>query len=397
MTSYQSLQYGISPPLVYSAPTKRSTTTQVRQSVSKISSSPILTTVLEILGGWVAVLNSNRQVLAMNHAFLDKLKIKDPAKVLGLRPGEILSCAHANDSNGGCGTGQFCETCGAALALAAAEQTDQPQERECVLTIKDADRTTDYFFSISCSPFQMEGEKFLLLSMRDISAENRRIALEHTFLHDISNVLMSLDGAVELLSDDPSQDDPALLAQIRNASDTLCREVRVQSLLCQEQPGECNLQYEDVLAKDVLRQVDAIFTHHHSTQGQTLVIDWPQSQRTFQTDIGLFVRVLINMVVNGFEAGEPGDQVRIGVKETPDNVTFHVWNRRPIPRDVQMRIFQRYFSTKSESGHGLGTYAMKLLGETLLKGKVDYTTSESAGTTFSIVHPRRAPVSDDNS
>jgi signal transduction histidine kinase len=118
------------------------------------------------------------------------------------------------------------------------------------------------------------------------------------------------------------------------------------------------------------------------------VVDWPQSEAPFETDIALLVRVLLNMVINAFEAGEPGDQVRIGIEEADEDVTFYVWNRQAIPESVSLRIFQRYFSTKPGDGRGWGTFATKLLGETLLKGKVTFSTSECAGTTFRIRHPR---------
>lgn len=53
-----------------------------------------------------------------------------------------------------------------------------------------------------------------------------------------------------------------------------------------------------------------------------------------------------------------------------------------------LRVFQRYFSTKSGDGRGLGTHMMKLVGETLLKGTVSFSSSAEDGTTFRIRLPR---------
>ena len=58
-----------------------------------------------------------------------------------------------------------------------------------------------------------------------------------------------------------------------------------------------------------------------------------------------------------------------------------------IPEDVSLQIFQRSFSTKSKKGRGLGTYMMKFIGEGHLGGNVDFTTSETEGTRFSIFIP----------
>ena len=61
-------------------------------------------------------------------------------------------------------------------------------------------------------------------------------------------------------------------------------------------------------------------------------------------------------------------------------------NNNYIPEDIQMQIFHRSFSTK-ESGRGLGTYSMRLVGENYLKGKVYFTSDKLKGTTFLIDLP----------
>jgi hypothetical protein len=72
------------------------------------------------------------------------------------------------------------------------------------------------------------------------------------------------------------------------------------------------------------------------------------------------------------------------VPESGDALAFHVHNPGEIPPAVAARIFQRSFTTKAGTGHGLGTYSMKLLGERYLGGKVSFTTGAEAGTVFSI-------------
>jgi signal transduction histidine kinase len=57
-----------------------------------------------------------------------------------------------------------------------------------------------------------------------------------------------------------------------------------------------------------------------------------------------------------------------------------------MPKEVQMQIFQRSFSTKGK-GRGIGTYSIKLLTETYLGGKVSFRSEERHGTTFRIDLP----------
>jgi sensor histidine kinase regulating citrate/malate metabolism len=69
-------------------------------------------------------------------------------------------------------------------------------------------------------------------------------------------------------------------------------------------------------------------------------------------------------------------------------VTFSVHNAAVMPPEVQMQVFQRSFSTKSEAGRGIGTHSMKLFGERYLGGDVRFISGEPEGTTFSITLPK---------
>ena len=84
----------------------------------------------------------------------------------------------------------------------------------------------------------------------------------------------------------------------------------------------------------------------------------------------------------------PGGEVKVNLESDERSVAFSVWNRQFMPDDIARRIFQGHFSTKREAGRGLGTYAMRLIGERYLKGRVDFTTSEQEGTWFRIALPR---------
>ena len=68
------------------------------------------------------------------------------------------------------------------------------------------------------------------------------------------------------------------------------------------------------------------------------------------------------------------------------SVEFSVHNPNPMPRNVQLQVFQRSFSTKG-SGRGLGTYSMKLLSERYLGGRVSFESNEESGTVFRARYP----------
>ncbi|UCE60714.1 MAG: HAMP domain-containing histidine kinase [Phycisphaerales bacterium] len=388
MTDTKQCQNGAAAPATYFATAERAKPQELRASVARITDNPLVTATLEVLAARVAVLNQNRQVLAVNHAFLLALGTDDPANVLGLRPGEVLHCTHATDHPSGCGTGKACATCGAAIVIVATQETGGPQERKCVLTTQQNGSKVDHIFVVRCSPFQEEGESLLLISMQDISAEQRHLALERAFLHDLSNMITVFAASTESLIETQSLAGPELLAQAHEAANTLIQEVNVQRLLCTDNAEAFRLGADEVHPTDILNRIQAVFTGHRAATGQSLVVERPQMDSPFRTAAGLLMRVLSNMTLNAFEAGDAGDQVRVGAEATAENVTFYVWNRQTIPQSVSSRVFQRYFSTKTGVGRGVGTFSMKLLGETLLKGQVSLATSEASGTTFRITLPR---------
>jgi signal transduction histidine kinase len=93
------------------------------------------------------------------------------------------------------------------------------------------------------------------------------------------------------------------------------------------------------------------------------------------------------MLLNALEASDGEPAVKFQIETADTNVIFSVWNRQAIAPHIAPRIFQRNFSTKSGSGRGLGTFSMRLFGETYLKGQVSFVTSEDQGTTFSLTLP----------
>jgi signal transduction histidine kinase len=137
---------------------------------------------------------------------------------------------------------------------------------------------------------------------------------------------------------------------------------------------------------DLFAELATIFATHPAARGKRLEAGRaPTTGLT--TDLSLLLRVLTNMLTNAFEATPDGGEVKLWAEEQGAGIVFHVWNRAPIPPEIALRVFQRHFSTKAEYGRGLGTYAMKLVGERMLGGKVDFQTSAEEGTVFRLRVP----------
>lgn len=363
------------------APPGRLSGEQLDSEVASCLENPVARVVLEAVESYALILNEQRQILAANAALLAALALEDPRCFQGLRPGEILDCVHVAEGPDGCGTSRACGRCGAVLAILAAQKEGQPVEGECLLSSHSDGKWNAREFQVRATPLKIGGHTFLVLVMRDISAQKRREVLEQLFLHDLMNTLQGLRGWTELLQMSPSNP-LAAAQQIVNISDHLTEEVMSQRILLRAERGELNAAIREIPLPEFLKELEGALQNHHGSADRSLEIKPVAPGHRIHSDPALLHRILLNMAVNAFEATPPGGRVRLATTHEDGGCQFTIHNPGHIPEDVASRIFLRSFSTKNSVGRGLGTYSMKLLGENILGGKVGFTTSAEAGTSF---------------
>lgn len=368
------------------APAHRAGPDAVERDVAALMGHPVLTTLLGTVGGLLAVLNEHRQILALNEAYLAYLGIKDPAALLGLRPGEAAHCIHAREMPGGCGTAQACATCGAAIAMVTSLGTEAAAEGTCALQVQRDGAVQDLYLKVRAMPFDLDGQRLLLLFLEDITAEQRRATLERVFFHDVNNLIGALLGNGEFMESGPAAARPECARQMQQLARRLAAEVELQRTFAQSGAVDLQATSRTVEPARLLEELRAAFAPRGAARGVSLQCETPEGLR-LTTDPALLARILSNMVTNALEASCAGETVRLSGAREDGEIVFAVWNPRPVPPAVAPRIFQRNFSTKGDLGRGLGTYSMKLFGEQVLGGKVTFTSSPEAGTTFTLRLP----------
>jgi len=372
----------------YFASAERSSPEAIREATLKIDSNPIVSEILRTFGSILAVLNRHRQIIAANEVLLETLGVSDVRDLLGLRPGEALRCTHAEAGPGGCGTSEFCSTCGAAVSIVLSQETGQPVERECLVTIK-GDREEAIEFNVRAVPTEYEGERYIILLIQDIRDKKRRESLEQVFFHDLLNSLAGLSGYLEIYGLTEPEQRGKMLEEIEFLCSNVVEQVRSQRVLSKIDKGNYQPELREVRVIELLQALEKTFASNGSGNFLVLELEKLTEDEVIETDYTLLLRVLINMCKNALEATPPGGRVRFWHEASPETVEFKVWNEGEIPREVAIRIFQRYFSTKKQPGRGLGTYSMKLFGEGFLHGKVGFTSSLEDGTVFSLRMARR--------
>lgn len=362
--------------------------------VRSTSENPLVDTIMKVVGGVVAVLNEHRQILAINQALLELFGIGDAIAVLGLRPGEAIGCIHAQEMPAGCGTSEFCRTCGAAIAMVTSLSDSRPVSKNCALAVERHGRREDLYLRVSACPMAFGERRLLMLFLQDITHQQKWAALERMFFHDINNLVTGLLGNSEMLLATGCEDDQELAHDIIKLSRRLAKEVAIQNSLSRTELNAYQPVFSTVMVREILGEARAAFANHPAARNKRIEYPDPAPDLAVQTDFPLFMRVFANMLMNALEASGEGEAVQVWLEQGEGMITFCVRNSQSIPPDVAKRIFQRNFSTKEERGRGLGTYCMKLIGEQVLSGDVSFDSSAEGGTVFRFTQRAVSPATD---
>jgi len=359
---------------------------------SEILNDKFLKEFLQTLPYTTAILDDENKIILANRVRLDGERNVSVEEFFGHNPGSALNCIHANNPEGTCHQKGVCRFCGLPNALLLAQKQDKKIIQETNITIEIADKTEkSYDVEIHASPFPYNNEKFILLSIIDISEQKRKRALERIFFHDVINKIGSLQNIIELLIEPEYQEEKQELTNLsKDIIKDLNEEILQQKNLISAESGDLEIHFKKVNTPKIIEESISQLVQYPDSQNIKIELSPDTPNINITTDPVIFKRILINMLKNAIEASKTGNIVTIGSKEKDQAVLFWVHNYSYIPENNQIKIFDRTYSTKGRD-RGLGTYSMKILGEQYLKGKVFFSTDRQTGTTFYIELPKEIP------
>jgi len=329
------------------------------------------------------ILDENRQIVFTNDILMKTLEIENVKQILGKRFGEAINCRFAFTEEHGCGTTEHCRYCGAVNAIMQSQKTGIKTTSECRIrrTVNEIENFLDV--EVTATPFVHENSKYTIFSLIDITDRKRRAIIEKIFFHDIMNVAAGLQGFFELFESIDENEQQEFIQMGASLTQQIIDEIITQRLLAQAENHELVVKNQPINSLSLIHQIAGDLQFLDVAKGKNIWVASDSASVIFESDPVLLRRVLNNMVKNALEASVNGQTVTISVQQIDQRLKFAVHNSRFIPRETEMQVFMRSFSTKGTQ-RGLGTYSMKILGEQHLGGIVDFTTSETEGTTFFI-------------
>lgn len=361
----------------------RSRPADLRDQIEAWMDVPLLQLALDALGGFVLVLNPARQVLAVSPELCRHLDLPDDAAARGLRPGEVFGCQNALRGPDGCQTSPQCPSCGAFVAMQEALALGTSVSGECHLECRRQGRFALREFRIKVTPLDLDQQVFLVVVLYDISDQRRKTLLERAFLHDLGNTLQGLQGALV------QEHRPLAAQRVLELTQRLGEELQNHRLVMEIEEGRMAPRRQAIRTQEVFQTLAGYFQGHPASRDRRLVLE-DRAPGSLHTDPILLQRVLANMVLNAMEASPAGATVLAWSRREERTLTFLIHNDSIIPASVTPDLFHRAVTTKRGAGRGLGTYAMRLIGEELLGGRVGFHSEIHSGTTFYIsldIHP----------
>ena len=359
----------------------------LRSTVNQICQNTVITSFLDAIPIITLLLNDFRQVVYCNRAYLE-LTFSDPKElVLGLRTGELFGCAYHNDSIDGCGESEHCRYCEAVATIREAQIKQSQVIKEARLILIKGEQEISVDFKVAASPFRLNNENYMIVTLEDIGDNKRRKVLERIFFHDIIDKASSLQFAIDAASTNLSEEQKKYMSVAQRLSHELISEILGQRVLMNAENNELKLNLSTIFTTEIIqRSIDQI-KNHQVSNGKSIIFNGDVKGFELITDYLLLNRVLINMLKNALEDSLTGEEVTISCFRNNNNIEFSVHNIRAIQENIKAQIFQRSFSTKG-ANRGIGTYSMKLLGENCLKGRVWFESAAKTGTVFYLSIPQ---------
>ena len=207
--------------------------------------------------------------------------------------------------------------------------------------------------------------------------------------HEVKNPINAIVVHLELLKTKMDTTNPGAARHL----DIIEAEIRrldrvVQTLVDFSRPVELQLREQDL--RDIIGDVLALATEELSTRNVTLVNVLPSKPVVANVDADLLKQAALNVIQNGAQAMPDGGRLEVVLEVDRKFATLRILDEGTgIPEEIREKIFDLYFTTKSE-GSGIGL-AMTYRILQLHHGSVEVQSRLERGTEFRLRIPLSNP------
>jgi signal transduction histidine kinase len=206
--------------------------------------------------------------------------------------------------------------------------------------------------------------------------------------HEIKNPLASIKGTAEIFLDEFSPDHPKrefveiLLKETDRLNKTVDEVLHFSRR--QQAPAVKTPELESLL--DTITRVATLLENKLFRKGIRLVTDIDDAAADFLVDGDKISQVLINLLLNSFQAVAKQGRIWLTVEKREKNMAIIVADDGPgIPESERDKVFTPFYS-KKEEGTGLGLAISSRIVESY-GGRIQLDSSPEGGAKFTVLLP----------
>jgi signal transduction histidine kinase len=219
--------------------------------------------------------------------------------------------------------------------------------------------------------------------------------------HELRTPLTSIRGCVQtLLRDDlvlAPEDHHGFLRAIERQSVRLQKMIEDLLVVSRLESGTSPSEIRQVSVQGVLDQV--LEGLKEAITGHALVLRLPEPLPKLRVDNYKVSQILSNLVENACKYSPAGSTITVSARADAGSIDISVENGgEGIPKDVQTRVFDRFFRVDDQGragpgGMGLGLYICRRLSEAI-GAELRLDRSDARGTVFTLRLPLQTPASE---
>jgi signal transduction histidine kinase len=210
--------------------------------------------------------------------------------------------------------------------------------------------------------------------------------------HDLCSPLTGVRMVIDLLREGNEKASPELLDILDHSARRMVSMVRGLLDVAKLEAEEPELECEEVLVSDIVRQSMEPLSINANAKHIKLHLDAADGEPTLYADRLRLSQVFNNLLSNAVKFTSPGGMVTVTIKAVQGNVCIAVKDTGlGIPKKDLPNIFDKYYQasnkpTAGEVGTGLGLAIVREL-VLLHDGQIDVTSELNQGTSFIVSLP----------
>ncbi len=212
--------------------------------------------------------------------------------------------------------------------------------------------------------------------------------------HYVKNIIAGIVGSEALIDEGLKTDNYDMIREIWPIQKRSTKRIStlVQEMLSYSKEREPDWEPGDI--NSLVREVYEDQLPRAQKADVALILELDEEIPTSEFDHKAVHDTILNIVGNAIEACSEHGSSRVTLRTfQPDNdtIAIEIMDNGPgIPKEIQSKIFEPFFSTKGSKGTGLG---LAVARKSILEhgGRLDLESSAGEGTTFTIRLPRKTP------